>query len=111
MKVLLVSSYLPYPLYSGGAVRLYNLMKELSKSHEITLVCEKRDYQTEKDIQEVKKICKAVLTVDRKKQWSLKNIVKTSYSSYPFILTGHTLPKMRNTISDLLEREKFDIIH
>src|SRR4051812_17649149 len=70
MKILLVSSYLPYPLHSGGQVRLYNLIKELSAKHEITLICEKRSHQTAEDISEMAKICKKVITVPRRKQWS-----------------------------------------
>lgn len=66
MKILLVSSYLPFPLYSGGHIRLYNLIKNLSEEHDITLICEKRDYQTKEDIEEVEKICKKVITVERK---------------------------------------------
>ena len=50
MKILMISSYLPYPLYSGGQVRLFNLIKELSGKHEITLICEKRKHQTDDDI-------------------------------------------------------------
>src|SRR6266566_734459 len=90
MKILVVSSYLPFPLYSGGQVRLFNLIKELSSKHEITLICERRPQQTAHDIAEVKKICKEVITVDRKKQWSASNIVKAGVSSNSFLVTGHT---------------------
>jgi len=57
MRILIVSSFLPYPLFSGGNVRLYNIIKELSKKHAITLICEKRAYQTDKDIEEIRKFC------------------------------------------------------
>jgi len=56
---------------------LHNLIRELSHKHKITLVCEKRDYQGEVEISELKKFCKKVVTVPRRKQWSLKNILKT----------------------------------
>lgn len=111
MKILLVSSYLPYPLYSGGHVRLFNIIRELSKTHEITLVCEKRDYQTEEDIQEVKKYCKEVVTIPRKKQWSLQNILKSGYSALPFLMIGHTSGEMKKKIQHILSAEKFDLIH
>lgn len=107
----MVSSYLPFPLYSGGHIRLYNILKRLSKNHEITLVCEKRDYQTNGDVKEVEKICKKVITIPRKKQWSLSNILKTGLSDKPFLLTGHFLPEIKNKIADLLNTEKFDLIH
>lgn len=111
MKVLIVSSYLPFPLYSGGHIRLYNLIKNLSEQNEITLICEKRGYQNQEDIKEVEKICKKVITVTRKKQWSLKNILKTGFSSKPFLIVGHENEEMKQEIKDELVREKFDLIH
>lgn len=111
MKILVVSSYLPFPLYSGGHIRLYNLIKNLSEQNEITLVCEKRDYQTEEDIKEVEKICKKVITVTRKKQWSANNILKTGLSKNPFLIVGHSSEEMKQAIKDELVREKFDLVH
>jgi len=111
MKILLVSSYLPYPLFSGGQVRLFNIIKQLSKNHEITLICEKRSNQTQNDICEMEKFCKKVITVDRKKQWSYSNIIKTGFSPNPFLITGHSLPEMREKIKKELEENKFDLIH
>ncbi len=111
MKILIVSSYLPYPLFSGGQIRLYNLIKNLSEKHSITLVCEKRDYQTTKDIGEVSKICDEVYTVDRKKQWTPKNILRTGFSLDPFLITGHRNLEMKKIISKLINEEVFDLIH
>jgi polysaccharide biosynthesis protein PslH len=111
MKILMVSSYLPYPLHSGGHVRLYNLIKELPKNHEITLICEKRPIQTEKDVIEVEKICKKVITVERRKQWSFENIVNSVTSSDSFLTAGHKHPEMKQKIQEALEKESFDLIH
>lgn len=111
MRILVVSSFLPFPLHSGGHVRLYNLLKELSISHKITLVCEKRSNQTKQDIEEVKKFCEEVITIDRKKQWSSGNIVKTAVSVMPFLLVGHNLAEMKKKIVSVLSKKKFDVIH
>src|SRR3990167_10622501 len=111
MKILVISSYLPYPLFSGGHIRLYNLIKNLSNDNEITLICEKRDFQTEEDVEKVEKICKKVITVKRKKQWSAPNILKTGFSTDPFLLVGHKSEEMKNLIRDELVRESYDLIH
>lgn len=112
MRILLLSSFLPYPLFSGGHVRLFNIIKELHiRKHEITLICEKRSYQTEEDINELKKICKKVITIDRKKQWSLENILKSIFTNYPFLMVGHTQNEIKNKISEVLKKESFDLIH
>ena len=111
MRILIVSSFLPYPLFSGGHIRLFNILKRLKKHNDVTLVCEVRPNQTRGDISEVEKICKKVITVPRKKQWSISNILKTGISDRPFLLTGHSLPEMKAVIEDLLTKEKFDLIH
>lgn len=111
MNILMISSYLPYPLYSGGQVRLYNLIRELSGKHDITLICEKRDNQTDEDIRAVEKICKKVITVNRRKQWSISNILKSGFSKHSFLTTGHFHSEMREKIREAWDREKFDLIH
>ncbi len=111
MRILMVSSFLPYPLFSGGHVRLYNIIKELSKKHVITLVCEQREYQTDKDVKEVTKFCKDVITVPRKKQWTVANIMKTGFSPFPFLLVGHSSPEMKEAIKQVIKSSPFDLIH
>lgn len=111
MKILMISSYLPYPLFNGGHVRLYNIMRELSQKHEITLICEKRPFQKTEDIDEIKKVCKDVIAVDREKQWSISNIVKSGFSSHSFLVTGHTNQVFQQKIQDVLANNSFDLIH
>jgi glycosyltransferase involved in cell wall biosynthesis len=111
MKILMLSSYLPYPLFSGGQVRLFNIIRELSARHEITLICEKRPNQTYEDIRRVESICKRVITVDRRKQWSGENILKTGLSGHSFLFTGHTNTDLEKAVSMQLQKESFDLIH
>lgn len=111
MNILIVSSYLPFPLFSGGHIRLYNLIKELSRKHKITLICEKRDYQGNVEVSELKKFCKKVITVDRKKQWTIGNILKTGLSLQSFLVTGHANLEMKREIRRELNESQFDLIH
>lgn len=111
MNILLIASYLPYPLHSGGQVRLYNLIKELTEKHKITLICEKRPHQKAADVSAVEKICHKVITVPRKKQWSLQNLLQSSFSSHSFLVTGHTSDEMRQQIKKQLAENAFDLIH
>lgn len=54
MNILFVSAILPYPLFSGGQVRIYNILRLLAKKHTITLLSfirneEERSYAKELD--------------------------------------------------------------
>jgi glycosyltransferase involved in cell wall biosynthesis len=108
----MVASYLPYPLFSGGHIRLYNLMKNLTENgHEITLICEKRDYQTKSDVENLEKISSKVIAFDRKKQWSPKNILNSGFSTKSFLSVGHSLPEMKSAIQNELNSRAYDLIH
>lgn len=111
MNILIVSSFLPYPLFSGGNVRLYNLLKYLSSKHTVTLVCEKRPGQSQKERVEIEKLGVKVLTVNRKKQWSVYNILRSGFSTQPFLLVGHHLPEMTQVIQNELKTKTYDLIH
>lgn len=111
MKILVVSSYLPYPLYDGGKIRLFNLIKELQGQHEITLVCETRENQSENDIAEVEKICKKVITFKRPKAFSFKNVIISLLTLNPFLITVHTHKKFADLIKKELDENNYDLIH
>lgn len=110
MKILMVSSYLPYPLHDGGRIRLYNLLKFLKDKHEITLISE-RTSQTQADIEEVRKVCKKLIVVDRPKTWSVRNVSKSVLSLNPLLTTVHTHKKLKQKITEELNNENFDLIH
>ncbi len=111
MRILVVSSYLPYPLDSGGHIRLFNLLTYLSKRHELTLVCEMRAHQTQDDLAAVREICKDVFPVPRRKQWSAGNIAKSALGGDPFLVVGHTNFLMQEELKHLFATKTFDLIH
>ena len=111
MRILIVSSYLPYPLVNGGHIRLYNLIKQLSKKHKITLVCEIRGFQSDQDVKEVKKFCEDVIAIPRKNQWTWQNIARAGSSRHSFLEIGHQLPEMKAKLVEILLQKTFDVIH
>ncbi len=107
----MVSSYLPYPLLDGGRIRLYNLIKLLGEKHEITLICEKWGQQTQKDVDEIRKICKKVIVIDRPKAFSVRNISKSLLSLEPLLSVVHTNKEIKEQIKNELNSSVFDLIH
>ncbi len=112
MRILLVSSFLPYPLFSGGHIRLYNLMKNLKKDgYKITLICEKRDYQGKADIEKALEVCDKVITFDRQKPWSVGNVIKDLILFRSLLSVSHNIPEMKEAIKKELDSQKYDLIH
>lgn len=112
MKILMLTPYLPFPLMSGGQTRSYNLIKNLSKKHEITLFSLIKDENERKFLPELAKYCKQVRLFNRpSKPWTLNNILRTGFSSYPFLVIRNLAMKEKEAIEDELSSRKYDLIH
>lgn len=111
MKILMLTLYLPYPPTSGGQIRSYNLIKNLSKKHEITLYSVIKRGE-EKYAQEMEKYCKEVIYFYRPdKPWTLKNILNTGLSLYPFVVMRNLSLAGRKELTKRLKSDNFDLIH
>ncbi len=64
LKVLIVSPFLPYPLSHGGAVRIYNLCRELSDRVDFTLVA-MREANDVVDYDKLHEVFREVHVVDK----------------------------------------------
>ncbi len=112
MKVLMLTPYLPYPLVSGGQIRTYNLLKHLSKNHDITLFALIKDEVEREHLSELKKYCKKIELFKRTKNpFVLRNILLAGFSSYPFVVTRNLPLGMKRAVQAELKRTKYDIIH
>lgn len=113
MKILMLTPYLPYPLLTGGQTRSYNLIKRLaSLGHQITLFCLVKNNDERKYVGELEKYCKEVRVFNRsEKPWTLKNILKTGFSFYPFLVIRNWADGEKKAIERKLKNEKFDLIH
>ncbi len=110
MRVLFVSAVLPYPLYSGGQIRIYNLLKQLSQNHEITLFSFIRNEEERKNIQALS-FCKHVETIYRGHAWQLNYVARSLLGSYPFLLSTYDNGQMRNALIHALESQHYDLVH
>ena len=107
----MLTLYLPYPPNSGGQIRSYNLIKHLSKKHEITLVSFIKKGE-EKYADELRKFCKEVIYFYRsEKPFSLINILRTGFSLYPFLVMRNLCEEARDFLDKKINKEKFDVIH
>lgn len=111
MKILMITPYLPYPLVSGGQIRTYNLLKNLSSKHKITLVSFIREPKEKQYLKDLKPYCEEILVYQRRKAWSPLNIILAAITPYPFLVSIYLSLSLRNDISDLLANENFDLIH
>lgn len=108
----MLTPYLPYPTNSGGQIRSNNLIKHLSKKHEITLCSLIKNDEDRKYIENLKPYCKNIYVFKRPtKPWTISNVVKTGFSVHPFLVVRNYSPDEKGALSKIIEEGNFDIIH
>ena len=110
MKILMITPYLPYPLYSGGQIRSYNLIKNLAKTHQITLFSFVKEV-VPAHVKELDKYCRKIEVFKRRKAWSFANILISGFSFYPFLVAIYYSLSLKQRIKEELSKEKYDLIH
>jgi glycosyltransferase involved in cell wall biosynthesis len=112
MKILMLTPYLPFPLLSGGQIRTYNLLKKLASKYDVTLFALIKEESERQYLPELEKYCKKVRLFKRsKKPFTLKNILQTAFSSYPFLVIRNHAPETIQAVQEELETEHYDLIH
>lgn len=112
MKILMLTPYLPYPPSSGGQVRSYNLIKNLCKDHEITLFSLIKNEEERQYVKELEKYCRKVRIFKRSpKPWTLKNILKTGLSLYPFVVIRNFSGEEKKALEEELNSGSYNLIH
>jgi len=112
MKILMLTPYLPYPLLSGGQIRTYNLLKKLGQKHQITLFALIKNEEEKQYVQELEKYCHKVKVFKRsEKPFTLNNIVKTIFSSFPFLVIRNQAKGSLEAVSQEIANNDYDLIH
>ncbi len=108
MNVLFISAIFPYPLYSGGQVRIYNLLKRLSKRHAITLCAFIR---RKEELEYVSKLsfCKEVFPIFRGYAWNISYMMQALIGRYPFLMSTYNIQKMKTLVQQKVLNN--DIVH
>lgn len=110
MNILFVSAVLPYPLHSGGQIRIYNLLKRLGEKHEITL-CAFIRHSSELQYLKEFPFCRYVYMIYRGSAWQPQYLIRSLVGKYPFLLSTYHNQAMKNMISGLLKKNSYDLLH
>lgn len=107
----MITPYLPYPLWSGGQIRTYNLLKHLSKKHEISLFSFIRDEKERLYIPHLRKYCNNVKLFRKRPPWSITSLGLAAMTFYPLVVCMYLNKQVQKAISDAIGKEHFDLIH
>ena len=115
MKVLFISTKGPLPTNDGHCLRTYNLLRQVSKKHEIYLLSFVKYPEEYDHIDELKGLCKHIEYFSLKENHSSsRNVLSLAlnvFSHKPFVAQKYDTHEMRDSIKNILSREKIDLIH
>jgi len=114
MRILTISPYLPWPLYSGGAVRLHGILRELSRrGHDIVLLAG-YDGPPLTDNHPVKMLCRDVHFYrppsSARQARPVLAALASVLSPLPYTAAKFGGQQVRESIRELLRSNQFDLI-
>ncbi len=110
MKILFLTSRFPYPPIRGDKLRVFNLIRELSKDHEIVLATF-ADPDDGRHYAELKKYVSRIEPVRFSKPRAYLNCLLHPFSQTPFQVYYYQSIEMRRAVAWLMAEEKPDVIH
>ncbi len=110
MKLLCITSRVPWPLEKGDKLRVYHQLRHLSKTHELVL-CALNDAPLHPDAEkELKKFCKEIHIFRLSKAGIFFTLVRGFFSGIPLQVPYFTSPTIRRKIDALISDKRPDRI-
>ena len=111
MKLLVVTSRFPYPLDKGDKLRIFNQIKELSKTHEIHLIALSFIRISSNDFQHVEKYCTSIKVFKINPFRQFLNLVRSVFSPLPFQVGIFYVPKIKREVHTIINKTRPNAIY
>lgn len=111
MKILIITSRVPYPLEKGDKLRIFNQIKHLNKEHEVIVCAIDTEHSSKRSIEEVQKHCSQLHVLTIPKWKILLQLFLGFFSSLPFQVSYFYSSKCQNKIDEIIEENKPDVIY
>jgi len=108
MNILLLSPFLPYPLDQGGKIRIFNIIKNLSRWHSVTLAAVVDDLGSS-EAAPLRDLCAEVVLIERPARLWPDRIAFFSGSA-PYNVIRYRSDEMRKALQQLHEKKMFDLV-
>src|SRR3989304_9473375 len=111
MRILFISTWLPYPPNTGSRIRTYNLIKSLARHHEIDLVSFCDDESETQHVLTLEVFCRHVTAVVHNPfaQRRLRSAIGLVTPMPQFLFAGHSAA-MQKAVDHMLSTEQYDLM-
>ena len=111
MKILFLTSRLPYPPHQGDKLRNWHFLQYLSREHEIHLLSFYSHEAEKQYLPTLKEVCTSVTLIKLPFAQSLINCMKAVFGRIPFQVAFYQSLRMQTQVELAIEHIKPDIIH
>ena len=115
VRILVVTTKSPYPLYEGRALRSYNLIRQAALRHEIHLASFIQTPEEVSGIEHMKTICSVVrshrLYFEHPRRDGVKDALRELGRAAPLPVVKYDTAAMRETLRELLAANRYDLVH
>ena len=111
MRILYLTSRLPYPPNRGDRLRTYHLLRHLSQEHEITLVSFVNSREEAQLGRKLDEFCREIHLIVRPALRSLAAVIGNIWRPQPMQLLYYRSHMMRHLVDKVLAGEKYDVAY
>ena len=111
MKLLFLTPRLPYPPTRGDKLHIFNLIKTLSRSHEIVLLSFIQSKRELDYVPQLQKYCVEVRCISLPVWKSVLRCVGHLWSGLPLQVAYFMTRRMHGELALMLQRHTFDVVH
>ncbi|MBN1224348.1 MAG: glycosyltransferase [Candidatus Aminicenantes bacterium] len=109
MKILMLSPVFPMPLDLGSKIRIFNLLRGLSRGHDVTFVSLTDNRASREQLAAVRELCSKLFVVPGFKS-RRQAVFRFMFSMKPYRVVKFQNKNFKHKIERILESESFDLI-
>jgi sugar transferase (PEP-CTERM/EpsH1 system associated) len=111
VKILYLTSRFPYPPFRGDKLHLYNILKPLSRRHEVTLVSFIQRGTQVQWVDALRPLCHRIELVHLPAWRSLVQCLQVIFSKCPFQVAYFKSRAMNDLVHRVIAEEQPDVVH
>lgn len=110
MRILQLTPQLPWPPDNGGRVGIYNLLKQMSRRHTVTLVSFVTE-ESEPCVATLRQHCSQISAIRHDTATTRSGMMKNLFSSMPYTMAKFVSPKMAAEVRAITHSGAVDLVH
>jgi glycosyltransferase involved in cell wall biosynthesis len=111
MKILIITSKIPYPPHRGDRLKIYNICRLLLRNNKVKILTFYRNGAELKDVEILKQNGFDIEAFSLPFYKSVLNLNKAAFTSIPMQVSAFYSKQMYKKISELTEKDNYDIVY